>query len=140
MPRNDSARPELPSCGSTPSAVRGREDLAPPASGAFLVLGNAKRNLWRMPFDRNRLEHSPPRPHYFMPRLFLQPPTEARDETRSSANRNGGHLGADRLGGGGERTIWLFSSSTPFCSIYPLSRVQRSKYQSSLPSICPPNP
>src|SRR5262245_54366410 len=35
------------------------------ASGLYLMLGNAKRNLWRMPFDRNRLEHSPPCPHYF---------------------------------------------------------------------------
>src|SRR5262245_57372428 len=66
--------------------------------------------------------------------LFLQTQREVNDETRSYHNRNCRRFGSDRLGGGGECTIWLSSSSSlqPFSNLCPGSTL----YPSSLPSHC----
>jgi len=94
---------------------------------------------WTEWLTRNRLEHSPPRRHYFTPRLFLQTRREVNDETRSYHNRNCGHFGSDRLGGGGECTIWRSGPSLrpctslrPCASLWPFSKV----CPSSLSSLC----
>src|SRR5262249_30061853 len=88
---------------------------------------------------RNRLEHSLQCRHYFMLALFLQKQREANDETRSYHNRNCGHFGSDRLGGGGECTIWGSGPSLRSCpSLRPCASLRACAKicQSSLPSHC----
>src|SRR5262249_23253983 len=77
--------------------------------------------------------------------LFLQTQREVNDETRSYYNRNCGHFGSDRLGGGGQCTIWRSGPSLrpcpslrscpslrPCASLWPFSKI----CPSSLPSHC----
>ena len=91
---------------------------------------------WTERLTRNRLEHSPLRWHYFTLALFLQTQREVNDETRSYHNRNCGHFGSDRLGGGGECTIWRSGPSLcpcaslrsctslrPCASLWPFSKI-----------------
>jgi hypothetical protein len=94
---------------------------------------------WTEGLTRNRLEHSPLRRHYFTLALFLQTQREVNDETRSYHNRNCGHFGSDRLGGGGECTIWRScpslrpcASLRPWTSLRPCAKI----CPSSLPSHC----
>src|SRR5215813_14350193 len=100
---------------------------------------------WTEGLTRNRLERSPLRRHCFMLPLFLQTQREVNDETRSYHDRNCGHFGSDRLGGGGECTIWRSGPSLrpcpslrscpslrPCASLWPFSKI----CPSSLPSHC----
>jgi hypothetical protein len=106
------------------------------------VFRRSKGGDWTEGLTRNRLEHSPLRRHYFMLALFPQTQREVSDETRSHHTRNCGHIGADRLGGGGECTIWRSGSSRPrlrsctslrpCASRWPFSKI----CPSSLPSLC----
>src|SRR6516165_7867663 len=74
--------------------------------------------------------------------LFLQTQREVNDETRSYHTRNCGHFGSNRLGGGGECTIWRSGPSRrrlrsctslrPCASRWPFSKI----CPSSLPSLC----
>src|SRR5262249_42689370 len=93
----------------------------PPSGAGFSSARRARRKVfrrsnggdWTEGLTRNRLEHSPLRRHYFTLALFLQTQREVSDETRSHHTRNCGHIDSDRLGGGGECTIWRSGSSRP---------------------------
>src|SRR6516164_8278898 len=118
------------------SSARGIRRKAPGAAMAAIGQKDLPLIVW---------EHSPLRRHCFMLALFLQTQREVNDETRSYHNRNCGHFGSDRLGGGGQCTIWRSGPSLrpcaslrpctnlrPCASLWPFSTI----CPSSLPSLC----
>ena len=137
---------------SQPFGEGSRDPARPPftnaaRSGGVLVCErNPPKSSWRRnggdwteEFTRNRLEPSPLRRHYFYAIYISANIKGGNDETHSYHNRNCGHFGSDRLGGGGECTIWRSGPSLRPCaslrswaSVRPCAKI----CPSSLPSHC----